>query len=54
MPTYNYKCDKCGKETEEYKTISYRDLPNRCECKGKKIRTVNSVNLVGFIGGSSK
>ena len=32
MPTYDYKCEKCGYEFEEFLTISRRNEPTETPC----------------------
>lgn len=35
MPIYDYKCNKCGKETEQVRSIDDRNSPFKCKCGGK-------------------
>ena len=37
MPTYDYKCEKCGNEFEEFLPMAKRTEPTEkpCECGGK-------------------
>jgi len=37
MPLYNYKCEKCGKSWEEYKTICERNDVSCCGETAEKI-----------------
>ncbi len=47
MPLYDYLCEKCGKYTEELRTISDRDNCPECpECNTKTIKLITgNVNL---------
>jgi putative FmdB family regulatory protein len=46
MPTYTYRCQKCGEEFERFQSMS--DAPvKRCPtCKGKVQRTFHPVGIV--------
>ena len=33
MPTYDYKCEKCGYESEEFLTIARRNEPTETPCE---------------------
>jgi len=42
MPTYEYKCDACAHEFEEFQSISADPLTKCPECKKKKLRRLFS------------
>ncbi|MHC2070639.1 FmdB family zinc ribbon protein [Bremerella sp. T1] len=42
MPTYEYKCDACDYEFEEFQSISADPLTKCPECKKKKLRRLFS------------
>ncbi|MBA2117760.1 FmdB family zinc ribbon protein [Bremerella alba] len=42
MPTYEYKCDACDHEFEEFQSISADPLTKCPECKKKKLRRLFS------------
>ena len=37
MPAYDYKCEECGKVTEQFRTIQNRNNPEPCECGSEKL-----------------
>lgn len=46
MPTYTYRCQKCGHEFERFQSMS-DDPVKRCEkCKGKVQRVFHPVGIV--------
>ena len=46
MPTYEYRCDSCGHEFEQFQSISARPLKTCPECKRRTLR-----RLIGTGGG---
>jgi len=34
MPIYAYKCENCGRESEEFRKIKERDETSLCDCGG--------------------
>lgn len=41
MPTYDYVCDNCGFESEEFRMISKRNDPKECpKCKGNMSKLI--------------
>lgn len=42
MPTYDYKCDKCGHEFERFQRISDAPLKRCPECKGRVRRMIGA------------
>ena len=48
MPTYQYKCEKCGDEFEEIHRIAEREIPTKSLCK---ISTCPQTNGDIFCGG---
>ena len=48
MPTYLYKCEKCGNEFEEIHRIAEREIPTKSLCK---ISTCPQTNGDIFCGG---
>jgi len=48
MPTYLYKCEKCGDEFEEIHRIAEREIPTKSLCK---IPTCPQTNGDIFCGG---
>ncbi len=47
MPTYDYECEKCGKEVTKFRLIADRHNLLSCECGGKckKIVGLSRVNV---------
>ncbi len=50
MPLYEYRCERCGNEFEDWKSISQRDEAECPECKSEKVQRL--VRAFGMIGGS--
>jgi putative FmdB family regulatory protein len=49
MPTYDYKCRKCGKIVEATVRYEDRDLYlSHTECKGEMVRIPSMPGLAGF------
>ena len=42
MPTYDYKCDKCGHEFERFQRISDAPLKRCPKCKGRVRRMIGA------------
>lgn len=42
MPTYDYKCDKCGHEFERFQRISDAPLKQCPKCKGRVRRMIGA------------
>lgn len=46
MPTYTYVCEKCGNETEEYRSIAERNnMPDCAHCQSTMTRGVDAPNI---------
>ena len=45
MPLYDYKCDSCGKEWEEYAAVVDKDVIKCSSCMGQAhtLITINSI-----------
>jgi putative FmdB family regulatory protein len=41
MPTYQYRCDKCGHEFEEFQSMTEPAIEVCPECKGKTRRLIS-------------
>jgi putative FmdB family regulatory protein len=50
MPLYEYRCEDCGHEFEDWKSISRRDEAECPTCKSAKVKRL--VRAIGLIGGS--
>lgn len=48
MPTYEYKCDKCGTSEDHYRTIDERDNFPNCQYCARITRRVMQANPVQF------
>jgi putative FmdB family regulatory protein len=46
MPTYTYRCTKCGHEFERFQSMADEPVKRCPECKGKVMRTFNPVGIV--------
>ncbi len=46
MPTYTYRCTKCGDEVEAFQSMSDPPLRRCKKCKGALRRTFNPVGIV--------
>jgi len=50
MPTYDYKCTKCGHTFEEFQSISASRLTKCPKCKGKVERVIGKGSGIIFKG----
>ncbi len=50
MPTYDYKCEKCGKTFEHFQSMSDKLLKTCPDCKGKVRRLISGGAGVIFKG----
>ena len=41
MPIYEYRCTKCGREFEEFQSITDDTIPECTACKGKAKRLIS-------------
>src|SRR5687768_17827962 len=46
MPTYTYRCQKCGEEFERFQSMSDPPVKRCPTCKGKVQRTFHPVGIV--------
>jgi putative FmdB family regulatory protein len=46
MPTYEYRCAKCGEDLEVYQTFSEETLKKHVGCGGKLTKVLSSVGIV--------
>lgn len=46
MPTYEYRCDKCGKTFEVFQRITDDPVDKCQDCGGKVQRLVNATNFI--------
>ena len=46
MPTYEYRCAKCGEDLEVYQTFSEEPLKKHVGCGGKLTKVLSSVGIV--------
>ena len=46
MPTYEYRCAKCGEELEVYQTFAEKPLTKHKECGGKLARVLSPAGIV--------
>jgi putative FmdB family regulatory protein len=46
MPTYEYRCAKCGEDLEVYQTFSEEPLKKHAGCGGKLTKVLSSVGIV--------
>ena len=51
MPTYEYKCDKCGNIFEKFQNMTDSPLKKCPECKGRIRRIISGGASVIFKGG---
>lgn len=52
MPTYDYVCDACGHEFEEFQNITADPLTKCPECKKKKLRRLFGTGAAVMFKGS--
>jgi putative FmdB family regulatory protein len=52
MPTYEYKCDSCGHQFEEFQSMSEKALEKCPECKKKKLRRLFGTGAAILFKGS--
>lgn len=50
MPTYDYRCDECDHEFEEFQSIKAAPLETCPKCKGPVRRLISSGNGIIFKG----
>ena len=50
MPTYDYRCEKCGHQFEELQAMSAAPLKNCPKCKGKVKRLIGAGGGMIFKG----
>ena len=50
MPIYSYKCQTCGKKSEEYRQVNERLPAGGCECGGLKSLEI-SLTANAYISG---
>ena len=50
MPTYEYKCEKCGKEFEEFKSMTAEAKANCPECGAEAKRMISLNTGIIFKG----
>ena len=46
MPTYEYRCTKCGEHFEVYQSFTDEPLKKHAECGGKLNKVLGSVGIV--------
>ncbi len=46
MPTYQYRCAKCGDQFETYQTFDDAPLTRHAQCGGKLAKVMGSVGIV--------
>jgi putative FmdB family regulatory protein len=46
MPTYEYRCAKCGEDIEVFQTFSDKPLTRHAGCGGKLSKVLSSVGIV--------
>ena len=46
MPTYEYRCSKCGEDFEVYQSFSEDPLKKHAACGGKLTKVLSSVGIV--------
>ena len=46
MPTYEYRCAKCGEDLEVYQSFSEEPLKKHAGCGGKLTKVLSSVGIV--------
>ena len=46
MPTYEYRCAKCGEHVEVFQTFSEEPLKKHAGCGGKLTKVLSSVGIV--------
>ena len=46
MPTYEYRCTKCGEHIEVYQSFSEEPLKKHADCGGKLNKVLGSVGIV--------
>jgi putative FmdB family regulatory protein len=46
MPTYDYRCQKCGEDLEVYQSFSDKPLTKHDECGGKLVKVLSPAGIV--------
>ncbi|MBL4700268.1 MAG: zinc ribbon domain-containing protein [Phycisphaeraceae bacterium] len=52
MPTYEYRCDNCGHEMEEFQSITAKSLKKCPECKKSKLKRLIGIGAAVIFKGS--
>src|SRR5437868_11718275 len=52
MPTYEYKCEGCGHQFEEFQSMSEKALEKCPVCKKKKLRRIFGIGAAVLFKGS--
>ena len=52
MPTYDYRCDACGHEFEEFQQISEKPLRTCPKCRKRKLRRLIGAGAAVLFKGS--
>jgi len=46
MPTYDYRCQKCGEDLEVYQSFSDKPLTKHDDCGGKLVKVLSPAGIV--------
>ena len=52
MPTYDYQCNTCGIEFEQFH--GFKEEPSPCKCGSSDIKIVINQPPIGFVKGEAK
>lgn len=46
MPVYEYRCEKCGKRFDQYRTVASRSVGRCPECGGRSRKILRPVGII--------
>lgn len=47
MPLYEYECERCDKQKDEFRSIADRNAPITCECGGSMKKIIAGYRVIG-------
>ena len=46
MPVYQYRCNDCGKDHDQYNTVENRQKGPKCSCGGDTTKVISAPSMV--------
>lgn len=47
MPLYDYECERCGKQRDEFRSVADRNNPLSCECGSPMKKIISGYRVIG-------